>query len=246
MSGVDLVGERSAPRREEPHAAVDGGGRTGADERQDRLRLFLAEYESLRHESSQARDAQQSIMQWSIGAFAAVLVAGMAIPDQGPDSTTMYARLALFGFGLPLLVFGASLAWFGELYRMERAGHYLRCREAGFRTDSPPRGIAERGVEDWSRFPLLWETLIHDERKLKRNFNSGFAVYLSVLVFSMGMVLIELASERFGSPLKILGVLCLVTIAALYISLMWWRFRTMRDEMSPQSESPPQPGSGRT
>jgi hypothetical protein len=88
-TGVDLTGDPSVSSPEEPHAAADSGRPTAADERQDRLRLFLAEYESLRHESSQARDAQQSIMQWSFGAFAAVLVAGVAIPDQGSDSTTM-------------------------------------------------------------------------------------------------------------------------------------------------------------
>lgn len=248
-TGVDLAGEPSAGDRAETHAA-GSGGRTGPDDRQDRLRLFLAEYESLRQESAQARDAQQSIMQWSIGAFAAVLVAGLALPDQGPGSTTMYARLALFGLGLPVLVFGASLAWFGELYRMERAGHYLRCREAGFRSAAPPGGIAQKGVEDWIQFPLLWETLIHDkeDRKLKRNFDSGFAVYLSVLIFSMGMALIELISERFagGNLLKILGISYLVALTCLYMWLMWGRFRTMRAETTPPAESPPQPLIGET
>ena len=46
--------------------------------------LAIEEYRSLREESAQARQAQQSVLQWSIAAFALMFAAGIFFPSGDP------------------------------------------------------------------------------------------------------------------------------------------------------------------
>jgi hypothetical protein len=91
--------------------------------------MWLEEYRSIRGESEQARNAQQTILQWSLAAFAAV-IAGALVTFSGNvnirSGETGTVLLIIFGMGLPFLSFFSYLVWWGEFLRMERAGRYIR------------------------------------------------------------------------------------------------------------------------
>jgi hypothetical protein len=94
--------------------------------------LWLEEYRSMRSESEQARNAQQTILQWSLGSFAAI-IAGSLVMFQGATSQIFKFTgevgtilMYILGFGLPGLGLFAYLVWWGEFLRMERAGRYTR------------------------------------------------------------------------------------------------------------------------
>lgn len=72
--------------------------------------LSVTEYQWLRDESAQARQAQHTILQWSLGALAVVFAAAVAFKE-----TNLLTFRLIYGLGLPLFGVGASFAWFGEL-----------------------------------------------------------------------------------------------------------------------------------
>jgi hypothetical protein len=120
----------------------------------DRLGLVMLEYEKLRDESIQAMQAQQSILQWSIASFGAILGAALLLATKdAPFALPPYVSFAAFGVILPVFVGMCCLAWFGELIRMERIGAFLRGME---------REVAQavRGGDGLLRgvMPLRWET----------------------------------------------------------------------------------------
>jgi hypothetical protein len=91
--------------------------------------MWLEEYRSIRSESEQARNAQQTILQWSLASFAAIIAGGLvmfsgAINIRSGETGTVL--LMIFGLGLPGLSFFSYLVWWGEFLRMERAGRYIR------------------------------------------------------------------------------------------------------------------------
>lgn len=91
--------------------------------------MWLEEYRSIRSESEQARNAQQTILQWSLASFAAIIAGGLVVFSgtvnirSGETGTVL---LMIFGMGLPFLSFFSYLVWWGEFLRMERAGRYIR------------------------------------------------------------------------------------------------------------------------
>ena len=120
----------------------------------DPERAFLAEYRTLRDESAQARQAQQMILQWSLGAFS--LFFGLLLTANLP----LAYFIIIFGFGLPVLAFAAGLTWFGELLRMERVGYYLRAREKLSWPSSYEAATEPEWSEEISNFPLVWENYL--------------------------------------------------------------------------------------
>jgi hypothetical protein len=122
----------------------------------DRLGLLMLEYQKLRDESIQSMQAQQSILQWSIGSFGAILGAALVLATKDPPfALPPYVSFGAFAVILPIFATMCCLAWFGELIRMERIGAFLRGME---------REVAQ-AIRDGSGLsnevvPLRWETYI--------------------------------------------------------------------------------------
>ena len=148
--------------------------------------LTLEEYKSLREESAQARQSQQTILQWSLGAFAVLFGAGLAF-SRTDDPIDFSVFSIVYGLALPGFVFASALTWWGELIRMERAGHFLRGKEIA----TWPSQVRGNAGEDLvrSEFPS-WEMFIahlgSDVRSRKQlvGYVGALSIYAGALVFS--------------------------------------------------------------
>jgi hypothetical protein len=93
---------------------------------EDQLSLAIMEYGTLRNESLQAMQAQQSTLQWSIAAFGAIIGGIALLVAQRPALLPPSIIFAILGVAVPVFVMCCGLSWVGELLRMERIGVYLR------------------------------------------------------------------------------------------------------------------------
>ncbi|MFE2754480.1 hypothetical protein ACFXGA_21030 [Actinosynnema sp. NPDC059335] len=178
-------------------AANRNVGTTFGQADQIALDFMKAEYDSLRGEGAQARQAQQSILQWSMAILGVVFSAGILVANQSMNANTSPSAqgflhlvfLLVFGVVLPLSSWCATLAWFGELIRMERVGRYLR----GFEVALGEIMSRHRPSGDpaFPTSPLRWENHISGERR-------GVAVskqrvgYLGCLGLYAGVVAVPL------------------------------------------------------
>jgi hypothetical protein len=89
--------------------------------------LIIAEYNAARADCLQGLIGQQSILTWSIAAIGVLFAAGLSIDTKVHAASTV--RPWVFLGGVPLLALGASVAWLGEIFRMERDAHYMRLLE---------------------------------------------------------------------------------------------------------------------
>lgn len=163
----------------------------------------LLEYQTLREESAQARNAQQAILQWSLGAFAVIFAGALAASASvTPDMERLH--LAVFGFALPGLVVGSCLAWVGELIRMERVGFYIRGRERTF-WQAPEKKVSVSSVRDRQAYPLLWENYIASggteagQRKQWSGYMGAVLIYADAYVASFAVFLLTVWAHDFGS-----------------------------------------------
>jgi hypothetical protein len=89
--------------------------------------LVAAEYNAARADCLQGLIGQQSILTWSIAAIGVLFAAGLSIDTKVHGASTV--RPWVFLVGVPLLTLGVSIAWLGEIFRMERDAHYMRLLE---------------------------------------------------------------------------------------------------------------------
>jgi len=129
----------------------------------DTAEFALAEYKSVREDLIQGLAGQQSILAWSIAAIGLTFAAGMALnPANIAHAATI--RATIFGVALPLVAFGASVAWLGEIFRMERDAHYLRLLERSTWTQDQreaSNAVANKVVvhDEWvGQTPLLYNS----------------------------------------------------------------------------------------
>lgn len=120
----------------------------------DERRQYAArQYESLRTEIGQAREAQYNILQWNQAVsgtlFAAALVAGNV-----HSHAYLLAAQFILGLVLPAILLGGALAWVGEMIRMERAGMYLRFFERATWRNNGNDGLLDTSLFMWENF--LW------------------------------------------------------------------------------------------
>lgn len=198
-----------------------------------RWELFKAEYASLREESARAHDSQHHIVQWSLTAYGALFLAALALTDKEPIArTTLVGRvdpylmqLGFFLVVLPLLVIASMLVWLAELYRIERAGAYLRFREACWRDGEAPDDqnlndcLTDRG------YPLLWETKIHGPAKELRNFSTGFVLYAFALVFALVIYFLDVSTSHRSLLFQLVAYVLGVGVLLLYFWLIPRRFK---------------------
>jgi hypothetical protein len=172
-----------------------------AEWRKRSLELLRVEYESIRNESSQARQAQQSIIQWSLATLGVGLSAGiLVINTLGSNTLGVEQRkplyvvfLVLFGLAFPAAAWLSCLAWFGELIRMERAGRYLRGLERVV-SDAIAETYPDCDETSYLCSPLRWETYIATRRprglgasKQRVGYLGNLGIYTGLLVVPLGI-----------------------------------------------------------
>lgn len=197
-------------------------------------KLALAEFISLRDECKQAREAQHTILQWSLGAIG-VAFAGVGASFGRSSVGVEEFRLVVLGLGIPGLVLGACFAWLGELVRMERAGYFLRGRERAYwPNDATIEDAGRLAIDHPDQFPLIWENYIaflggeFGERKQKIGYVGGYGVYLGALCASLWMFLQRLGGYDFDAhdygwsvTLLIYSGLFLIVFMAITLAVLW-------------------------
>ncbi len=149
---------------------------------EDERRQYAArQYESLREEIAQARDAQHSILQWN-QAVAGTLFAAALVAGTSHLAHSVIAAQFIFGLVLPAVLLGGALAWSGEMIRMERAGVFLRFFERTTWASDGDDGIANTSLFMWENF--LWSppaTFVAAGYRKQNVGYVGVAVYFSVM-----------------------------------------------------------------
>lgn len=121
------------------------------------LDLLREQYRYLKEDAVHARAHQQSFLQWGMATIGALVAATLVALGQNDVPTTRgpfgAVIMLVLGLAVPGAVVCLTLAWAGELVRMERAGWYLRRIEADL------RGIRYRAFGSGElRTVMSWET----------------------------------------------------------------------------------------
>ena len=136
----------------------------GANQRSgfDSGALVIAEYTALRQEVLGSLAAQQTIMNYGLATVATVFVGNFYLLGQAAPTTDTSAITAVVLFAnlllIPGVVFSLTLAWFGELARVERAGAYIR----GLEDELRARVVIGAGPS--GRAALGWETHLRSRK----------------------------------------------------------------------------------
>jgi hypothetical protein len=163
--------------------------------------LVKAEYETIRAESAQARQAQQSILQWSLATIGVAITAGVLLinsmaaldPAQHRGKFLYAVFIFLYGLAVPGGSWLSCLAWFGELIRMERAGRYLRGLEVVVHLILS-KEAPEHDKLNYLRAPLRWETYIASENRRGIAVTKQRVGYLGSLGLYTGATALPLAA----------------------------------------------------
>lgn len=216
--------------------------------------LLVQEYVSLRAESLAAKQNQQTILQWTLATVGIVVAASVAavaaLKDLNAASQLAInaATAIMAGLCIPVIVALAFGIWLGELNRMQRAGQFLRSREAAW-----SRGLAAESDPDdpHSGHLLLWETLIagqhRDYPKNRLGGKASVLLFATLYAFSLvAGVLIVVASggvadqlaAHFSTPAAAIGLRVAAFTAAASLSLavivVYWKpVRYLDRETSP-------------
>jgi hypothetical protein len=135
------------------------------------------QYQSLREEIAQAREAQHSILQWN-QAVSGTLFAAALVAATSHAAHYVVAAQFVFGLVLPTVLLGGALAWAGEMIRMERAGVFLRSFERGSWGSEEEDSLARTSFFIWENF--LWSPPAKFIAAGYRKQNVG---YLGVAIF---------------------------------------------------------------
>jgi hypothetical protein len=114
-----------------------------------RLKIAMFQYEVARVEANQTRHDQQSIINWN-QAFAVALFAAGIIAIKELDDVRV--PQLLFGFVLPAVLVGGTMAWAGEMIRMERTAVFLRALERSVWRSTPD----DKSESAW----FVWENFL--------------------------------------------------------------------------------------
>jgi len=114
--------------------------------------LLLAEYQTVRQEWLDARQAQQQALQWTLGAFAVIFAAALNAHLRGSEPFLYLLAAVVISLG----TVASQFIWFGEVTRMERASLFLRGRERELHSALDAEAVKAVGIYGLS--PWLWET----------------------------------------------------------------------------------------
>lgn len=165
------------------------------------VQFSLAEYDSVRGDCLQGLSGQQSILAWSIAAVGVLFAAGLAVDPSHVDHATTI-RPVIFLVGIPAITFGASVAWLGEIFRMERDAHYLRLLERATWVDEQRDGTPS---DSWvGRTPLLYNSWVAHGVPRGRNrvygYLGGLVIYTGAI---SGSLVLACVLVRHNRPLVI-------------------------------------------
>ncbi len=178
---------------------------------------------------------QQSILTWSIAAIGVLFAAGLSISPHIGHADTI--RHWVFFLGIPLLTLGASIAWLGEIFRMERDAHYMRLLEQSTWTDSRLRrkyAETEKIADGDVGYPtLLLNTWVAHSEPDGRNrvvgYVGGLLIYLGATTCSLALACALLHENRT------LAIALSVAWIVIYIALTIAQLRRILNfsELSP-------------
>jgi len=195
-----------------------------------RQELLVQEYVSLRNESLAAKQNQQSVLQWSLGAVGVIAAATAALLAATPDIAKMHvavivAAAAMYGLVIPVLIASAFGVWVGEVKRMERAGRFIHARELAANAHMTANTDAQ---DRPGEFTIMWETLISDPGYRSTYGKNRIGATASCILFGCiylgGLVssaVIVLKSDRvegyLSSPVVIAWIVGLVFLAGAFV-----------------------------
>jgi len=189
--------------------------------------LSIAEYNAARADCLQGLSGQQSILTWSIAALGVLFAAGLSISPQITDANTI--RHWLFFIGIPLLTLGASVAWLGEIFRMERDAHYMRLLERSTWPVERQREFDEMKIvrdEDVKYPRLLLNTWVAHSAPERRNRVSGYfggaLIYVGATACSLALAC-TLLHENRALAFGLSGAWLVI-----YTALTWAQLRHIR------------------
>jgi hypothetical protein len=185
------------------------------------LDFSIADYNAARADCSQGLAGQQSILTWSIAALGVLFAAGLSVSPHIGSANTI--RHWVFFLGIPLLTLGASIAWLGEIFRMERDAHYMRLLEQSTWPKKWQREFAQaKHVGDGDvKYPALllntWVAHSEPERRNRVNgYYGGVLIYVGATAGSLALACALLHENR---PLAIvLSATWLVVYIALTVA----------------------------
>lgn len=181
------------------------------------VQFSLAEYDSVRGDCLQGLAGQQSILAWSIAAIGVLFAAGLAVSPSHVDHATTIRPL-IFLAGIPAITFGASVAWLGEIFRMERDAHYLRLLERATWTDGQRTSTPN---DAWvGRTPLLYNSWVAHGVPRGRNrvydYLGGLMIYSGTMA---GSLLLACVLVRHNQP-GVIVIATLVFVAYLILTVL--------------------------
>lgn len=173
------------------------------------LTTALNEYHSLRAESLQAMQAQQSILQFGVTGVAVLTGLGLQNNDK------LLAILVLLVF-VPLLSIFITSVWFVEIFRSIRAGMYIACLEKKI-----------NAVIGGSIRALEWESWLQDHPEA-RMFTRDRMSFGIIYIFNVGGIILaahlaKSAKFRLTHPLPVIVGFGLVSGFLLIAGVLLYR-----------------------
>jgi hypothetical protein len=156
-----------------------------------RLKIAMFQYEVARVEANQTRHDQQSIINWN-QAFAVALFAAGIIAIKELDDVRV--PQLLFGFVLPAVLVGGTMAWAGEMIRMERTAVFLRALERSVWRSTPD----DESKSAW----FVWENFLWSppQEFQKAGYGKQSAGYAGIAIFYAAIYIASLFVFAFVSP----------------------------------------------
>ncbi|RZU30544.1 hypothetical protein BKA19_0162 [Blastococcus saxobsidens] len=142
-----------------------------------RRSLLVEEYKAIRAKSAEARNNQQTIMQWSL-AVAGIVVAGVITGARDNSEEYRLAVAFVMCTAVPLILLCALAVWLSEVSRMLRAAQYLRARENAF-ADSLGGWPKSEG-DYFANLPLVWESLLESSAAWKGKADLGYIAVIGM------------------------------------------------------------------
>jgi cation transporter-like permease len=154
-----------------------GGRRQARLSREAATAIVVEEYRALRAKSAEARNNQQTILQWSLALVGVVIAGSLALAgDPFTQQVRLLVTLAL-ALPVPLILAAAWGAWLAEIDRMRRAAAYIREIETAGRA-------ALRTSAD--HVPLVWEHRLKNVEPIARHAPVAICgLYVSLIAMSL-------------------------------------------------------------
>lgn len=164
------------------------------------IEAWMQEYKTLREEALLALTAQQQILQWSMAGLSALLAGGLVYLNgyrTDPSAVHLTVCLIVFGIVIPGVAFCSNLAWWGEVFRMERSGIHVRGMEKYLKEHLSHSSPFEDGVP-----PLRFTMTISfgPYRKIKEGYLGALGIFVGV--FTLSHIIFFVLLAQYGNRLQ--------------------------------------------